>query len=327
MLTVRAFRGSSPIAVANSLDEAFELASQPDTTVWIDMVGAGMEDLKPFARRFSVTDLGIEDVLEPHGRTKVSRHTDHLAFVFYACVEPDDEDDDGSPTDFSMRRLSGFLFPSLLVTLREDERIDLQPLLDRWLEDPTQMSTGLGYILHSILDEIVDGYFDVIQRIDDEVDRLEDVLFIEDLPGKTFMTEVYNVRSDLVHLRRAVLPVREVVSSLSRHYASERELQFIYEDLWDHILRAADWLDSLRDLMTSLVDTNLALQDARQNIVMKKLAAWAAIISIPTMVTGFFGQNVPYFGFGTTSGFVASSVIIAVSVAVLFVTFKKTDWL
>ncbi len=100
-----------------------------------------------------------------------------------------------------------------------------------------------------------------------------------------------------------------------------------YDDLYDHVLRAAEWTESLRDMVTSVFETNLSLQDARLNTVMKKLAGWAAIIAVPTAVTGWFGQNVPYPGFSHVSGLLQSVVLIVGLSIGLYVLFRRRDWL
>lgn len=100
-----------------------------------------------------------------------------------------------------------------------------------------------------------------------------------------------------------------------------------FEDLYDHVLRAAEWTESLRDMVSSVFETNLSLQDARLNTVMKKLAGWAAVIAVPTAVTGWFGQNVPYPGFQTTLGLVQSVVAMVIGTVGLYVLFRKKDWI
>jgi magnesium transporter len=105
------------------------------------------------------------------------------------------------------------------------------------------------------------------------------------------------------------------------------ELTPYYEDLYDHILRAGEWTDSLRDLLGTIFETNLSLNDQRMNIVMKKLTSWAAIIAVPTAITGFFGQNVPYPGFGHESGYIFSVTSILLIAGALYITFRRKDWL
>ena len=140
----------------------------------------------------------------------------------------------------------------------------------------------------------------------------------------------FRLRKDLVELRRVVLPMREVVSAIQHRRLDAKtapELDPLYADLYDHVLRASEWTESLRDMVSTVFETNLSLQDARLNTVMKKLTGWAAIIAVPTAITGFYGQNVNYPGVQTVAGFITSSALIVVLVTVLYVSFKRRDWL
>ena len=121
---------------------------------------------------------------------------------------------------------------------------------------------------------------------------------------------------------------REVVSGLMRQLDSaDAELMSFYQDLYDHVLRASEWTESLRDMVSTIFETNLSLSDTRMNEIMKQLTSWAAIIAVPTAVTGFYGQNVPYPGFGHWWGFVISTVVIVVLAGGLYLGFRRRDWL
>ena len=124
--------------------------------------------------------------------------------------------------------------------------------------------------------------------------------------------------------------MREVVSSIMHRVVEldgSQELMPYYEDLYDHVVRASEWTESLRDMISSIFETNMSLADTRMNLIMKKLTAWAAIIAVPTAVTGFFGQNVPYPGFAQKSGFWFSLILMFAIAGVLYVTFRRKDWL
>ena len=139
----------------------------------------------------------------------------------------------------------------------------------------------------------------------------------------------FELRKSLVLLRRVVLPMREVVNSLMR-----RDLQVLdegmvpyYQDVYDHVLRATEWTESLRDLVSTILETNLTIQGNRMNLVMKKVTSWAAIIAVPTAITGFYGQNVPYPGFAAHWGFWFSTALIIVLSGGLYLGFRRRDWL
>jgi magnesium transporter len=126
-----------------------------------------------------------------------------------------------------------------------------------------------------------------------------------------------------------VLPMREVVNTLMRrdlHVVTD-EMHPYYQDVYDHVLRATEWTESLRDLVTTILEANLTIQGNRMNIITKKVTSWAAIIAVPTFVTGFYGMNVPYPGFGRSSGVLTALALMIVIAGILYVVFKKRDWL
>jgi magnesium transporter len=139
----------------------------------------------------------------------------------------------------------------------------------------------------------------------------------------------FQLRKSLVLLRRVVLPMREVVNAVMRrdlHVVGD-DLVPYYQDVYDHVLRAAEWNDSLRDLVTSILETNVTIQGNRLNIITKKVTGWAAIIAVPTLITGYFGMNVPYPGFSDNAGFTASLAAMILAALVLYIVFKRKDWL
>ena len=166
--------------------------------------------------------------------------------------------------------------------------------------------------MHGLLDFVVDGHFDAVQSLDDEIEQLEDLLFDDRPHDKDVQRRSFELRKSLVHLRRVVLPMREVRqhADAPRRRAGPEEMTPYYQDVYDHVLRATEWTESLRDLVATIVETNLTIQGNRLNIITKKVTSWAAIIAVPTAITGFYGQNVPYPGFAEQSGFIASSVLI-----------------
>ena len=158
---------------------------------------------------------------------------------------------------------------------------------------------------------------------------IEDRLF-DDVPhNMEVQRRSFQLRKSLVLLRRVVNPMREVVNTLMRrdlHIVGD-DLEPYYQDVDDHVLRAAEWTDSLRDLVTSILETNLTIQGNRLNVITKKVTGWAAIIAVPTLITGYFGMNVPYPGFSEKAGFAASLAAIVLAALVLYLVFKRKDWL
>ncbi|MEU2930703.1 magnesium transporter CorA family protein [Streptomyces sp. NPDC007251] len=176
----------------------------------------------------------------------------------------------------------------------------------------------------------MDGHFAAVQQLEDGIEELEGLLFVAGRREiEAVQRRAFALRKSLVQLRRVVLPMREVVNTLMRpglHVISDPLVPY-YQDVYDHVLRATEWTESLRDLVASVMETNLSVQANSMNLIMKKVTSWAAIIAVPTAITGYYGQNLPYPGFGRQSGFITSAAVIVVLSAVLYLTFKRKDWL
>lgn len=305
-----------------------------ENLVWVDLLDPSPEQLRQLVLRLGVSGTVVEDALAPHERAKVTAHADHLFFTVYATQLATDtlaEHADGG-SHLSVTRISGIVLPRALITIRvrspHCEAFDMGEVVKRWDDSASLMTQGSGALVHGLLDYVVDGHFDTIQSLDDALEGLEETLFAERRTGSEFVRTTYAIRKDLVALRRVVLPMREVVNALMRHRGrTGGPLDAWYDDLYDHVLRASEWTESLRDMVSTVFETNLSLQDARLNTIMKKLAAWAAIISVPTAVTGWFGQNVPYPGFQAHSGLVMSVVLIVALSGGLYAIFRHNDWL
>ncbi|BDZ51244.1 hypothetical protein GCM10025867_34850 [Frondihabitans sucicola] len=180
-----------------------------------------------------------------------------------------------------------------------------------------------------LLDRIVDNHYDVTDRLDDAIDGLEEGLFDVRQQTMEIQKRSFTLRKSLVTLRRLVNPMREILNTLLRRDDSKfaPDMGPYFQDVYDHVLRVIEQTDSLRDLVSTILDTNLSIQSNRMNLVMKKVTSWAAIIAVPTAITGFFGQNIPFPGYGAGWGFAVSCAAIVVGGLILYVSFKRRDWL
>jgi magnesium transporter len=314
-------------------DRISDYLTEPDTLVWVDMYEPDHDALRDLADELNLSIWAIEDAVAPSERVKATIYPAFTFFTVYAVDVARPEPGAEPTTLLTRHRISAFVLPQALVTVRLPPEFDIEAVSQRWDELGTPRY-GVSGLVHGLLDVVVDGHFDAVQVLDDCIEGLEDELF--DPPSRanakrrTFQRRSFQLRKDLVHLRRIVLPMREVVGAIQhrRHdTVHSPDLDPLYIDLYDHVLRVSEWTESLRDMITTVFETNLSLQDARLNTVMKKLTGWAAIVAVPTAITGFYGQNVPYPGFGVQWGFTVSSVIMVVLVVGLYVMFKLRDWL
>jgi len=317
------------------VDEDFDFTrisdylEQPDSLTWVDICDPDHRILQDLAAELMLEPLAVEDAIAHSERAKATRYGTHTFMTVYA-VQLNTDAPHSSAERLTIRKISAFVFPRGLITVRASPDFDIEDVVHRWDDNADLLKYGVGALVHGLLDMIVDGHFEAVQTLDDAMEGLEDGLFDETAPSADVQRATYQIRKDLVELRRVVLPMREVINSVLRHrkdFNAPTELDPWYDDLYDHVLRAAEWTESLRDMVTTIFETNLSLQDARLNNVMKKLTAWAAIIAVPTAITGYFGQNVPYPGFGKEWGFAISVAVILSIAGALYITFKRKQWL
>lgn len=306
-----------------------EYLATEGTLLWCDIYDPDHATLKSLAEEIGLNEWAVEDAIADAERTKAVVYKTHTFFTVYDVWVKDPAPEDNSESTLEIHRISGFVLPRGLITVRISSHVDMERVSRRY-DDLGGQEHGVGSLVHALLDVVVDGHFAAVQSLDDGIESLEDDLFAERPLRGRLQRRTFQLRKDLVALRRVVLPMREVVTALQHRRLDARnaaELDAVYADLYDHVLRASEWTESLRDMVTTVFETNLSLQDARLNIVMKKLTGWAAIIAVPTAITGFYGQNVDYPGIDTVGGFVTSTSIIVVLVIVLYWTFKARDWL
>ena len=297
--------------------------ARPDTIVWIDLHRPDADVLGELAGELGLHELAVEDALEPHQRPKLDRYATH-AFLAAQAVTLDHD-----AMALRTTEVDAFIGEGWLVTVRADDGFPLDPVLERLERSPELLAVGIGFVVHSLLDVVVDGYFATVEQFDDYYDRVGDSIFRDNPVGLDEQRDWFEMRRALTKFYRLVAPLREALSTLVHREVDvvAKPIQPYFQDLYDHVLVVSESADSLRDLVTSLVEANLSLRDYRQNQVMKKVSSWAAIIAVPTLVTGYYGMNVPYPGSGEGAGVVVATLIMVLLSLSLYVLFKRRDWL
>src|SRR6185312_3556305 len=292
-------------------------------TVWLDLRDPDHDDLAVVSEEFGLHPLAVEDATHPSQRPKLDRYPSHLFLTAYATML------DTATGTLATSELAAFITRQALITVRKDDGLDIGAVIERWDASPELARFGVGYLLYGLLDYIVDTQFESAQSLDDFAEELEDQLFDNVPHGMDVQRRSFQLRKSLVLLRRVVIPMRDVVDDLTQPglHVVGKELEPYYQDLYDHVLRTGEWTDSLRDLVNSILETNLVIQSNRLNVITKKVTGWAAIIAVPTLITGYFGMNVPYPGFSEKAGFAASVATIVLAGLVLYLIFKRKDWL
>jgi magnesium transporter len=300
-----------------------EYLEQVGTMVWVDFCGPSKEQLHEVAEELGLHELAVEDALGPHQRPKLDRYASHL-FLSCHAVSVDAEEGRLDETE-----IDAFVGRRWLITVRKDEGFPIGPVLERWDRSPDLAVHGVSFLLYGLLDVVVDGYFDAIGAFDEYYEEVSDGIFAERPLDPAQQRHWFDMRRAMVRFHRLVVPLREAVSSLMRREQSAvaEELYPYFQDVYDHILRVSESSDSLRDLVSTIVETNLSLRDYRQNLIVKKVSSWAAIIAVPALITGYYGMNVPYPGSQSDWGVAASAALMAGVSVGLFLLFRRRDWL
>jgi magnesium transporter len=304
--------------------EISDSINDPGVVVWLDICAADGEGLDGVEEEFGLHALAVEDASHERQRPKLDHYGTHLFLSAYAVAL------DPTTSELTSSEIAMFVMPNALITVRKDHRFDMSEVVARWDATPELIKEGAGFLLYGVLDFIVDGHFTAVQDLDERIESLQDDLFDDSRDRvREVQRKSFDLRRDLILLRRFVLPMREVVNGLMR-----RDLKVVgdalmpyYQDVYDHVLRATEWTESLRDLVSTVLETNLTIQGNRMNLIMKQVTSWAAIIAVPTAVTGFYGQNVPFPGYLQHWGFAVSSVVIVGLSGLLYWLFRRKDWL
>jgi magnesium transporter len=310
-------------------DEDFPVAdvsehlAEASSVVWVDLLAPDQVDLQLVADELGLHRLAVEDATTGRQRPKFARFAGHdLLSTSWVTLDPES----GRLTTAA---IAAFVTPSALVTVRRDEHFPIDRLVAQWDDNPDLTKYGIGGLVHGLLDVVVDGHFDAVESLDGEIEQLEDLVFESRPRDMEVQRRSFELRKSLVRLRRVVLPMRDVVNGVMRPDVGlvSEPLMPYYQDVHDHVLLATEWTESLRDLVATILAMNLTIQGNELNVITKKVTSWAAIIAVPTAITGFYGQNVPYPGFAQDSGFLTSSVLILAMSIALYFAFKRQNWL
>lgn len=304
-------------------EEISDRLQEDDVIVWLDLASASEADLDLIGEELGLHELAVEDAVHSRQRPKLDHYDSHCFLTAYSVTL------DSDTCVLTANELAAFVTPKAVVTVRAGDEFDIDAVVRRWDDMAHLAKNGVGFLVHGLLDYVVDSHFEAVQALDELIEDLEDEVFA-DKPNNTDMQrQALALRKSLVLLRRVVLPMREVVNTLMRreHRIVDEAMAPYFQDVYDHVLRASEWTESLRDLVTTIRETQLNIQSNRLNLIMKKVTGWAAIIAVPTAITGFYGQNVPYPGAGQPWGFWVSTAAIIVVGGGLYASFKHRDWL
>jgi magnesium transporter len=305
------------------LDQIRGALTREDQFVWLGLYEPEQDVLRKVQQQFGLHDLAIEDAYNAHQRPKLELYEDSLFVVLRtAHMTP-------APRHLEFGETHVFLGRNYLVTVRHGSLRSHIGVRQRCESTPHLLSKGPGYVLYALMDFVVDHYLPVVQQIEEEVEDLEDVIFNTGETGDV-TSRIYQLKRDLLTLRRAISPLVEVCNRLMRFDLPNipEDTRVYFRDVYDHIVRLNETIDAQRELLTTALEAHLSIMSHTQNEHMKRITAWAAMIAVPTMIAGIYGmnfRNMPELSWAY--GYHASIAIMLGACIALYTGFKRSGWL
>ena len=309
---------------AKELNEIDKLRATADHVVWLDIASPTADDLALLRDEFDVHPLAIEDLEKRKQRPKVDTYGEQQAIVVYEVVPPAK----GAAGHFVLGELHLFAGPGYLVSVRWSASPAIADVERRFRQHADSVARTPGALLYTILDAVVDGYFPMLDKLSDEIEKLEDRILRGGQISAT-LRRILALKRELLDLRRNLSPLRDVANALLR-----RDVPLVddlsapyFQDLYDHIVRVLDGLDLQRDLLASALEANLSVTSNNLNAVMKRLTAFTVILMVPTLVAGIYGMNfhaMPELSWPLGYPLALGVMLVAMAGAAIF--FRARDW-
>jgi magnesium transporter len=299
-----------------------DLREIESNVIWADVSDPTSRDFEELAEEFGFHHLSIEDCRNEHQRPKVEEYSGYYFIVLYEAALADAGD------RLELRELNIFLGKNYLVTVHSRPIRALETAKRLWHEWRDQSDLGSGLVAYLLIDAIVDDYLPLLDVLSDHMDDLEDSIFGEWRSG--VIEDIFLVKKKLLYLRRAVTPLRDVFNTLLRREQPifPRDTHLYFQDVHDHLIRVADTIDTLRDMLSSTMDAYLSVSGNRMNKIMKRLTSISTILMSVTLIAGIYGMNFVFMPeLRWRYGYVGALLsMVAVGVA-LYVFLKKVEWL
>jgi magnesium transporter len=295
--------------------------ARPSEVVWVDVSDPTSQDFVDLAREFGFHPLSIEDCRHEHQRPKVEEYEGYYFLVLY-------EAEMQAESQLELRELNIFLGPNYLVTVHSQPIRNIEKAQQTWRRwaDVSERRTGLPAYL--LMDAIVDDYMPLLDDLSDRLEDVEEKVFENFQPEA--LQDIFKIRKQLIFLRRAVVPLRDVLNTLLRREQPvfSRETMIYFQDVYDHLIRVADSIDALRDIAGSTMDAYLSVSGNRTNFVMKRLTSISAILMSVTLIAGIYGMNFQFMPeLGWRYGYIGALVSMLLVGLALYFYFRKIKWL
>jgi len=301
--------------------EIHRYVAQPENLVWVALRDPDPATLEQMQAQFDLHPLAVEDARNGHQRPKIEDYGDSLFAVLHVVEPGDDEMRVGEVAIFAGR--------NYVLTVRSHAEKGFQEVRARCEREPDLLRIGAGYVLYALIDAVVDRYFPILDLLEGELEEVEERLFAESSP-RTNIEALFRLKKRLMTVRHAVAPLLESISNLSGARVPPlcAALKEYFRDIYDHLQRLNQTIDSMRDSVSTATSVNLSMINLQESENMKRLAAYAALIAVPTLIVGIYGMNFVHMPeLGWKYGYAGVMGLMAAIDAALYVKLKRSGWL
>ncbi len=290
--------------------------------VWIGIHEPEPGDLERLQELFRLHELAVEDAERAHQRPKIEDYGEDVFIVLKTAHYHEDRE------EVHFGEIHLFAGPGYVITVRHGPGSELASARRRLETRSDLLDLGAASAIWAVLDKVVDDYMPVVDAIEDDIEEVEKDVFDDDIPAPT--ARIYNLKREVIEFHRAVGPLLSPLDALEQG-AYERireELRDYFRDVADHAKRVDEQVSAQRELLTSVLQANLALVSVNQNVVVKRISAWAALVAVPTFIASVYGMNFDHMPeLHWRIGYPLSLAVMALAVIVLVRFFKRIDWL
>jgi magnesium transporter len=299
-----------------------EYLSRSNCFVWVALHDPEATELNEMQREFALHPLAVEDARSGHQRPKIEEYGDSL-FAVLQIIEPIE-------SEFRIGEVAIFTGPNYVLSVRSHAKKGFQEVRARCEREPELLRQGSGYVLYALMDAVVDRYFPTLDLLENELDGIERRIFAPQSSPRANIEELYALKQRLMIMKHAVAPLLESVSNLSgaRVPAICADIREYFRDISDHLQRLNQTADSIRDTVATAISVNLSMVSVQENETMKRLAAYAALVAVPTMIAGIYGMNFKYMPeLSWRYGYEFTLLLMAGLDGYLFYILRKAKWL
>jgi magnesium transporter len=304
------------------IDEAARCYSEEGGFVWIGLHDADAGELHRIAERFDLPDLAVEDAMKAHQRPKLEDYEHGYFLVLHTARYLDDVEE----VEFGEVHI--FTGPGFVIVVRHGAASELALARQRLEENPELATEGPAAAVWAILDKIVDDYEPVMAGLENDVEEVEVAVFGETATDQT--RRIYFLRRELAEFYRAVHPLLQPLEELvsKEHPEIDGTMREHMRDVADHVKRLEDAIATQRELLTSILQANLAVISVQQNDIVKQISGWAAIITVPTLIAGIYGMNFRHMPeLDWRYGYPMALALMVILGAALHRVLRRADWL